>query len=261
MSDVEFDDVRDPGDTFSGPEIEAVTGMNFQAKTMSQAACRDDAPPFRLGIPLTPCRHGLTPGTRMDLDAWGPDGGGGVDLCGFSGNEQRHPNAGFGEFADERLDPAYLAGGVKAALGGPFRAALRHQTRRVWLGFKRDPKHLIRRGHFQVEGRGDLSLEPGDIVVADVTAILAKVGRNAVGAGCHRQVGGAHWVRVVAATGISQRRNMVNIDAQSQVGNVCHGVLPKLSGVPNRTHPLDHAPRRSVLAVHAPGIGDDVLGP
>jgi len=30
MSDVEFDDVRDAGDTFSGPEIEAVTGMNLE---------------------------------------------------------------------------------------------------------------------------------------------------------------------------------------------------------------------------------------
>jgi hypothetical protein len=35
---------------------------------------------------------------------------------------------------------------------------------------------------------------------------------------------------MVTAAGISQRRHMVNIDPQSQVGNVCHGVLPKLSG-------------------------------
>jgi hypothetical protein len=41
---------------------------------------------------------------------------------------------------------------------------------------------------------------------------------------------------VVTAAGISQRRHMVNIDPQSQVGNVCHGVLPKLSGVPNDPH-------------------------
>ena len=137
----------------------------------------------------------------------------------------------------QRLEAADLAGGVKPSLGGPLRAPLGHQTGGMRPGFQCDPEHLIRGRHFQIEGRGDVSLEPGDIVVVDMTAILTQMRRNAIGTGCHRQLGRAHGVGVVAAAGISQRCHMINIDAQSQIGNVCHGAaLPRLSGVPN--HPL-----------------------
>jgi hypothetical protein len=203
-----------------------VTGVHFQAKTAGEAGCLDDALPFGFGIALMTGRHRLAPGTRMDLDARGPDGSGGIDLRGFGGYEERRPNTGFGEFSHQRLQPGDLAGGVKPPLGGAFRAPLGHQTGRMRPGFQCDPKHLIRCGHFQVERCGDVGLEPCDILVVDMTAILAQVRRNAIGTGHHRQVGRVHGVRVVPAARISQRRHMVNIDAQSQIGNVYHGAAP-----------------------------------
>ena len=229
MSDVELNDLRDRGDAFSGREIETVARMNFQTKAVGQASPLDDAPPFGFGIAVMTGRHGLAPGAGMDLDAAGPDRGGGVDLRGFGGNEQGHPNSASGEFSHQRLEPGYLPGGVKPPFGRAFRAPLRYQTGRMRPGFERDPQHLIRCRHFQIERRGDLGLQSCDILVADMTTILAQVRRNATGTGRYRQVRGAYRVRVVPAAGISQRRHMVNIDAQSQIGNVYHGAtLPQL---------------------------------
>ena len=83
-----------------------------------------------------------------------------------------------------------LAGGVEPAFGGALGAPLRHEAGGVRPRLARDPDHLRRRRHFEIERLGDPLLEAGDVVVDDVAAILAQMRGDAVGAGRDRELGG-----------------------------------------------------------------------
>jgi hypothetical protein len=57
---------------------------------------------------------------------------------------------------------------VQTAFGRALRTALGHEAGGMRVGPQRDRDHLRGRRHFEVERRGDLGLEPRDIVIADV---------------------------------------------------------------------------------------------
>jgi hypothetical protein len=71
-----------------------------------------------------------------------------------------------------------------------------------------DRRHLARRGHLEVERRDYLALEPLHVVVADMPPVLAEVSRDAIGAGEDGEVGGAHWIGMVAPPSVAHRRHM-----------------------------------------------------
>ena len=55
------------------------------------------------------------------------------------------------------------------------------------LCLQRDGQHLVGGGHFQIERNVQLARQARDIVVADMAAVFAQMGGDAVGAGRLRQ--------------------------------------------------------------------------
>ena len=112
-----------------------------------------------------------------------------------------------------------LAGDVEAAFGGALLAPLRHEAGRVRPGRERDGDHLVGRRHLEVERHGDLALQPRDVVVADVAAVLAQVRGDAVGAGRDRHHGRAHRIGMPSAARVADGRDVVDVDAEAQCGD------------------------------------------
>ena len=115
-----------------------------------------------------------------------------------------------------------LAGDVEPALGRALLAPLRHQAGRVRTGLQRNAEHLLGRRHFEIERLGDLRLEARDIVVADVPAVLAQMRGDAVGPGCDRDLRRAHRIGMAPAARVADGRDVVDVDAEPQVGRRRH---------------------------------------
>ena len=59
--------------------------------------------------------------------------------------------------------------------------------------------------------------EARDIVVADMSAILAQMRGDAVGAGFDRNLRRMHGIRVSAAAGVADGGDVVDVDAEAQI--------------------------------------------
>ena len=151
MADVEFDDLGQRRDLFRGDEIEAVSGMNFEAGVPCECGAADDAREFGCrGVGLAR-RQSVAPGAGVNLDHRRADSNGGFDLRRLGGNEQRHPNARSGELRHRRAQRVALACGIEAAFGRALGPPLRHDASGVRPHVARDLHHFGGRGHFQVE--------------------------------------------------------------------------------------------------------------
>jgi hypothetical protein len=81
------------------------------------------------------------------------------------------------------------------------------------LGEQRDGGHLRGCRHLEIERLGDLGLEAGDVVVADMAAILAQMRRDAVGPGRNCDPSRPERIRMGTAAGVPDGGDMIDIDA------------------------------------------------
>ncbi len=97
--------------------------------------------------------------------------------------------------------------------------ARRSGTRQAACGLvlQRDRDHLVGRRHFEIERLGDLGLQPRDVVVADVAAVLAQMRGDAVGAGRDRELGRAHRIGMPPAARVADGRDVVDVDAEAKM--------------------------------------------
>ena len=122
----------------------------------------------------------------MQLDHLARRRGRGGDLRRVGLDEQRHPDAGApSASATQGRDAVVLAGDVEAALGGHLLAPLRHQAGgvRPVRSAMASISSVTAISKFSGLPRRRVSRPAFDVGVGDVTAILAQVGGDAVGAG------------------------------------------------------------------------------
>ena len=109
-----------------------------------------------------------------------------------------------------------LPGRVESALGGALLALLGHDARGVRFMPQRDCEHLLGRRHLEVQRQADLGHQPVDVAVGDVPPVLAQVRGDAVRACLGGEDGGAHRVGMRAAASVPDRRDMVDVDAETK---------------------------------------------
>ena len=103
-------------------------------------------------------------------------------------------------------------------------AALGHEAGSVRPGLDRDRHHLVGRRHLEIQRFLDLGLEPRDVVVADVAAILAQMRGDAIRAGRDGEVRRPHRVGMPPTARVADGGDMVDVDAETQGGRR-HAVL------------------------------------
>ena len=106
---------------------------------------------------------------------------------------------------------------IEAAFGGALLALLGNEAAGMRQVAKRNRQHLVGGGHLEIERPGQLALEPGDVGIRDVPAILAQVRGDAVGAGFDGQMRGAQRIGMPAAARIADGRDVVDVDAEAQM--------------------------------------------
>ena len=103
---------------------------------------------------------------------------------------------------------------------GELSMAMHHGlSERAW----RDFDHLRGRRHFKIKRPIERLLQPRDVLVADVTAIFAQMRGDAVGARGDRNFGGMKRIGMTAAACVTKRRDVVDVDAQSEKWRCTHG--------------------------------------
>ena len=153
----------------------------------------------------------------MQFDHRCADGLRGLDLIAIRRDEQRHADAGIAQSPDRIFDQAALTDHVEPAFRGPLGAPFRHQAGRMRTGPQRDRDHVVGRRHLEIQRLVDLGLEPRDIVVADVPAVLAQMRRDPVRARGDGQPGRAHRIGMPAAARVSNGRDMVDIHTKPEM--------------------------------------------
>ena len=135
-------------------------------------------------------------------------------------NEQRGADAGCGQPGQRGAQPLRVARDVQPALSRHFFAALRHQGHLVRAQPFGDAEHLIGARHLEVE-RGTNDGEQGvEVGVLDMTAVLAQVRGDAVGAGGFAEHCGGGGVGFIGAARLTEGGDVIDVDEEAEVRRV-----------------------------------------
>ena len=132
-------------------------------------------------------------------------------------DEHRHPAASRAQGLEVFGQPRLIPGHVKPALGRALFAFFGDKADRVGFQTQHDRGHLIGRGAFEVQGNADACLQRLHIGVADVAAVFAQMGGDAVSARGFGQQGGAQRVRPHTAARVAHGCHMVDVHTQAQL--------------------------------------------
>ena len=154
----------------------------------------------------------------MELDHLGAHGGGGLDLGFRRLDEQADADAGVGQGLHHGGDARLVTGDGQTALGRDLLAPFRHQTGGVRTVAQGDGQHLVRHGHLEVQRLVRAAAQGRQHVyvgVGDVAAIFAQVGGDTVRPRRQRRLGRAGRIGMSAAARVTNRGDVVDVDAQT----------------------------------------------
>ena len=114
------------------------------------------------------------------------------------------------------LDATGGARDVEAALGCHLLTSFRHKCDLVRPQAFGDRKHCVGARQLEVQGHVELFAQTFDIVVLNVPTVLAQMRGDPVRARRHTRVCGDHGVRLVGPACLTNRRDVVNVDVESQ---------------------------------------------
>jgi hypothetical protein len=128
---------------------------------------------------------------------------------------------------------------VETALGRDLLPLLGNQCRLVGMEPAGKRENLLTGGELQVEHRGDPPAQRLDVRVLDVPAILAEMGRDAVGARPLGEQRGGDGIGLIGPPGLPDGRDVIDIDVEPHRCH-CSAVVarcmfrrpPLLTGVP-----------------------------
>jgi hypothetical protein len=160
-------------------------------------------------------RDSIAPGARMQLDSGCAYRARSFDGSRFRLDEERDDDTGTAQFGGDAFQMVMAADDIETAFGRALLAPFRHEAGGVWTRRNRDFDHFIRRRHFKIQRLGNMCLQPRDILVANVPSILPQMRGDPVSASFDRQKRGAQRIGYIAAAGIPQCRNMIDIDAET----------------------------------------------
>ena len=242
MADVEFDDLRQRRDRLGGLDNRA-RGRHGPRGRACRASLRAvaDAPPLGLGRRRRRPRRARRTRRRCGSRSPARRRAAAASICAGSAamnSETRMPASRSSATAGASC--VALAGDIEPALGGALLAPLRHEAGGVRPGLAARSRTISSVAAIsKLSGLAISRLQPRDVVVADVAAILAQMRGDAVGAGLDRELGRAHRIGMPPAARIADGRDVIDVDAEAKMGDRRHVI--DLS----RVHRSTRASRRS----------------
>src|SRR4249919_788893 len=157
---------------------------------------------------------GISASVKLDNRCAQPNRGRNLLLAGL--DEQGHADVRRAKLVDKIGELVVLPSSIQSALGGSLLALLRDDAGRMGFVGKSNRQHLLGCRHLEVQWQVDLGHQPVDILVSDVPAVLAKMSRDAIGAGARSLMRGPDRVGVRPAARVPDRRDMIDVDAETQ---------------------------------------------
>jgi hypothetical protein len=212
VPDVQFHKLRDGGNRTDSCEIKAMSGVHFKTQGRPLLRGRDQAKQFMLApVPLR-----LAIGTRVKFADVGANGTRCRKLGLFRVDKQGDADARRPQTGDLGSKPGLQGGHIQPTLGGQFRTLFGHKAAGIRPDAQGKVDHLLSRRHLEIEGKRDPSREPCDVIVANVPAVLAQMGRDAISTGRRSQKGRPQRVGMPAPARITDGRHVINVDAKAQ---------------------------------------------
>lgn len=238
MADVQFLDLRHRGHRRYVAYREPMTCMDrqshFHPKPRRVPQCIDRSLILRrMGVP-----------TSVQLDRVRTEIARPSDGLAIRGDEQTGTDARAFQTADSALKRARVPGDVEPSLGGDLLAPLGNERHLEGLKRHRDAEHLLGERHLEIEDRADRAREAVYVVILNVSSILAQVRGDSVRTRALAVLCRGDRIRLVGASRLTQRRDMIDVDVQSLMGcsHVCSPVGSR-SQVRGR-----HTVKRSLIA-------------
>src|ERR1700704_1334113 len=111
---------------------------------------------------------------------------------------------------------------VEAAFGRALAAFFRDETTGMRPRVEGNRNHVIGCRHLEIQRFQNLPFQPRHVLVADMAPVLAQMRGNAIGASFYGKVCRTHRIGEDAAPRIAQGRDMIDIDAETQVTRPFH---------------------------------------
>src|SRR5271166_240991 len=209
--------MRDGEDLDDVLVIDSMAGIDAEAVLGGEAGCADEA----LELALLLLAGGVCKCAGVELDGFGAEGAGGLDLLGVGLDEEADADAGALEAADGGLELAEVARGIEAALGGDLAAILWDEADILGQDAEGDGEDLGGVAHFEIQPGNDALAEAEDVAILDVAAICAEVDGDGAGAGALACAGGEEDIgldhrrlRHGGVARLAEGGDVVDIDAE-----------------------------------------------
>ena len=211
MSDVELFDFRDGRDRTNILDRQPVAGVNRKPDGCGQRRPVDQGAERRRVFGSVGIRTGV------EFDGVGPKGFGLFDGRGIGIDKETGTNPRTFQARNGIRNHTPGTQHIQPAFRGHFGATLGNEGDGTGVQTLTKCYHLFGGGALQVEHRCDRCGESRDIVVLDVTPVLAQVRRYAVGTGLFAEQGGRHRVGLMPAACLSDRGDVVDVDIQALI--------------------------------------------
>ena len=199
--------------------VQAVAGVDSEAQCVRLPRAFDEAVQFvAAGFPCS-----VGEGAGVELNVFGLQCGGGLDLVRIGVDEEADHCADVVEFGDRVGQGDAVSDAIESTFGGYFVAVFGNETSVVWFDLECDRHDFGGVAHFKIKLGLERFFQPEDVAVLDVAAVLAKVGGDAVGAGLFGDEGGGDRVgfdqdalRITRVTRLTQGGGVVDVDAEAE---------------------------------------------
>jgi hypothetical protein len=218
MADVQFLDLRYRRHRTYVAYGETVTGVHRQSHVRAQARRL----PQRIDRSRIVRRVRVPTGVQLDgirAEIARPSDG-----IAIRGDEQTGTDARAFQTVNARLQGARVPRDVQATLGRDLFAALGNECHLKGLERGSNAEHLLGQRHLEIEHRANGAREAAYVVILNVSTIFAQVGRDSVGTGTFAALRRGHRIRLLGASRLTDRGDMVDVDVQPLMG--CSHLCP-----------------------------------
>jgi hypothetical protein len=167
----------------------------------------------------------------VQFDGMGTQRGGAVYRLQVGIDEERGADPGASQGRDGAREFGNATRDIQAAFRGDFGSLFWYDRHLMGAVTECDGQHFIGAGHFEVERGRDGADQCVEVGVADVAAIFSQVHGDAVAAGVLTPAGRHNRIGMLAAAGIPERGDVVDVDEKTLVHWWC-GPQERLLGLP-----------------------------
>jgi len=214
VPDIQLNHLRYCRDGGYSVESQPVASMDLKSRSRGETCTFGQSFDFTIDIRAIAMQGCFAIGAGVKFDNIRPNRCRSFNLVCAGVDKQRNPNPLVFQMPDKAGQLISLGSGVKSALGGYFLAVFGDEATGIGNMLQGDVQHLARDGHLQIERLRDLGHQPRNVVIGNMAAVFAQMGRNTVRAGFNRKMSRADGVRMPASPRITDRGNVIDIHAQ-----------------------------------------------